>query len=32
MAHERAAQMEASLHREGRPPLDLLRHDLAQQV
>jgi len=32
VAHERTAQVKASLHRQARAPLDLLRHDLAEQV
>jgi len=32
MADERAAEMEAARHREAGAALDLLRHDLAQQV
>src|SRR2546422_7914226 len=32
MTHERATEVEAPLHGEPRAPLDLLRHDLAQQI
>src|SRR5438093_6598155 len=32
VAHERAAEVKAPLYGEPRAPLDLLRHDLAQQI
>src|SRR5204862_5207258 len=32
MTHERAAQVQAPLHRDVHPALDLLRHDLGQEI
>jgi len=32
MADERSPQVQPPLHRERRTPLDLLRHDLRQQI